>query len=108
MEVAPLAGAWIEMALQLQASQAAQVAPLAGAWIEIQADLLADDWEVSLPSRERGLKSKFDDTYVKRLHVAPLAGAWIEIRTSTRRNRQRKVAPLVGAWIEILPARLIG
>ena len=33
--VAPLAGAWIEMASMVTAWQAMLVAPLAGAWIEI-------------------------------------------------------------------------
>ena len=57
------------------------VAPLAGAWIEIFPVLvLRSSPAVSLPSRERGLKlfpiltDEFGTT------VAPLAGAWIEIR----------------------------
>ena len=56
--VAPLAGAWIEMAVKLsnRARQLA-VAPLAGAWIEI------------LEFGKKGYNSS----------VAPLAGAWIEI-----------------------------
>ena len=33
------------------------VAPLAGAWIEIIMDVATMDVDVSLPSRERGLKS---------------------------------------------------
>ena len=78
---------------------------------------------VSLPSRERGLKScdKFCVAVIPA--VAPLAGAWIEIDGKCRRNTavgslpsrerglkcyhiewsliQKKVAPLAGAWIEI-------
>ena len=34
-EVAPLAGAWIEMVLISQGRKSGGVAPLAGAWIEI-------------------------------------------------------------------------
>ena len=54
--VAPLAGAWIEILSNEKANRHIPVAPLAGAWIEISAskeDVLSD---VSLPSRERGLK----------------------------------------------------
>ena len=55
------------------------VAPLAGAWIEIGYMHSADSGAPSLPSRERGLKYNLDcDTY-KQGRVAPLAGAWIEI-----------------------------
>ena len=56
-EVAPLAGAWIEIIPIDSLAEAINVAPLAGAWIEI---LLCHDW---------GFK----------FWVAPLAGAWIEI-----------------------------
>ena len=35
------------------------VAPLAGAWIEIEMTVGSDGKPVSLPSRERGLKSGF-------------------------------------------------
>ena len=34
---------------------------------------------MSLPSRERGLKSIASESCKEILHVAPLAGAWIEI-----------------------------
>ena len=57
-KVAPLAGAWIEIAVDwLTKITLFNVAPLAGAWIEILSFL----WEVCYSS------------------VAPLAGAWIEI-----------------------------
>ena len=39
MFVAPLAGAWIEIAIVDAAKNAAKVAPLAGAWIEIGDDI---------------------------------------------------------------------
>ena len=55
--VAPLAGAWIEIAFLDLVLKRQGVAPLAGAWIEI----------LLLEAARR------------RLQVAPLAGAWIEI-----------------------------
>ncbi len=55
--VAPLVGAWIEIAF-LQLTQAmAAVAPLVGAWIEIQLRNFIDLVFASLPLWERGLKS---------------------------------------------------
>ena len=63
------------------------VAPLAGAWIEIM-DAIDQRHQLgkSLPSRERGLKScdKFCVAVIPA--VAPLAGAWIEIDGKCRRN----------------------
>ena len=56
--VAPLAGAWIEIAQRRQRHHIMSVAPLAGAWIEIVwrvCRLRNRKW--SLPLRERGLKS---------------------------------------------------
>ena len=55
--VAPLAGAWIEIDTQYAEPQKNHVAPLAGAWIEIRNPKRHDPpVEMSLPSRERGLK----------------------------------------------------
>ena len=56
--VAPLAGAWIEIATPLGGVDLDQVAPLAGAWIEMQDVYTAERTMLSLPSRERGLKLK--------------------------------------------------
>ena len=56
------------------------VAPLAGAWIEITATAsLNGIRSASLPSRERGLKYKVGKILPGDIIVAPLAGAWIEI-----------------------------
>ena len=55
--VAPLAGAWIEMNITVLGSDQDWVAPLAGAWIEI--DVI--------------------EKFTTNPFVAPLAGAWIEI-----------------------------
>ena len=67
-----------------------QVAPFAGAWIEMVGQLLLRYVTKSLPSRERGLKSREFRKIKKRNLVAPFAGAWIEIH----RNRLRGVSPL--------------
>ncbi len=56
---------------------------------------------VSLPLRERGLKSTKQANIFMHLRVAPLAGAWIEIRNAVRELEEIIVAPLAGAWIEI-------
>ena len=55
------------------------VAPLAGAWIEIATIVLPVGAPASLPSRERGLKSFLSGSEKEKDKVAPLAGAWIEI-----------------------------
>ena len=58
LNVAPLAGAWIEIIVSGLFCTAYVVAPLAGAWIEIicREFNVSEDW------------------------VAPLAGAWIEMK----------------------------
>ena len=60
-------------------TNAGLVAPLAGAWIEIA--LMENKYKIdtSLPSRERGLKYCVDYILGRKPSVAPLAGAWIEI-----------------------------
>ena len=55
------------------------VAPLAGARIEISNMSRNFPPEMSLPSRERGLKYLMLDCGLRRQEVAPLAGARIEI-----------------------------
>ena len=78
--VAPLAGAWIEIApAVITLSLPSLVAPLAGAWIEIEKEHTRIDGTQSLPSRERGLKSVGITIMAIMVGVAPLAGAWIEI-----------------------------
>ena len=55
--VAPLAGAWIEIHAVWQGRVFCIVAPLAGAWIEIIHNASKNYAQhLSLPSRERGLK----------------------------------------------------
>ena len=55
-EVAPLAGAWIEMLFGSTIIGSYSVAPLAGAWIEITEERDAIFFGESRPSRARGLK----------------------------------------------------
>ena len=58
LSVAPFAGAWIEMQVSYQTTPLVLVAPFAGAWIEIPCACTSFfTAEMSLPSRERGLKS---------------------------------------------------
>ena len=83
------------------------VAPLAGAWIEIAA-LIKTGTPIrkSLPSRERGLKFRLLPQISASRVVAPLAGAWIEICLTGQHKKRNSVAPLAGAWIEIIVSSL--
>ena len=54
--VAPFAGAWIEIRSVKEVKMAVKVAPFAGAWIEIVRSCQKFIISLSLPSRERGLK----------------------------------------------------
>ncbi|GEM_PF-2950154 len=81
--VAPYAGAWIEMRNSRKLSrQKSAVAPYAGAWIEIKGGGLIPRPQMSLPTRERGLKYKRASRIHRKKLVAPYAGAWIEISAS--------------------------
>ena len=78
--VAPFAGAWIEITVNVEPSPLVTVAPFAGAWIEICRIIKQlNPFISSLPSRERGLKSIRCLGHGIRKAVAPFAGAWIEI-----------------------------
>ena len=56
---------------------------------------------MSLPVRERGLKSSDCMVAVRVEIVAPCAGAWIEIILLSVSALLLSVAPCAGAWIEI-------
>ena len=71
--LAPLAGAWFEIRLKNLKMSEKSVAPLAGAWIEIHVFRTPGLWQVSLPSRERGLKYGYGQKRNVRVAVAPLA-----------------------------------
>ena len=80
MEVAPFAGAWVEISRRFATKTAAEnVAPFAGAWVEM------------LSRGYRGLM----------LYVAPFAGAWVEILSQCVILSRKSVAPFAGAWVEI-------
>ena len=83
-DVAPFAGAWIEIKASGLPADYRLVAPFAGAWIEIP---------LNFP-RGRGCR------------VAPFAGAWIEIVTIAFASSFVMVAPFAGAWIEISGVKL--
>ena len=55
---------------------------------------------MSLPSRERGLKSSRQTAWPYS-YVAPFTGAWIEIGSMGTYEYAIEVAPFTGAWIEI-------
>ena len=82
-------------------SKKPDVAPLAGAWIEMAKAVITQEGRPSLPSRERGLKWLCRRIRTGNHEVAPLAGAWIEIRDRKNYGGLSRVAPLAGAWIEI-------
>ena len=84
-DVAPCAGAWVEIAAFRRLPFQRPVAPCAGAWVEIFS---------SFPWRPPFFR------------VAPCAGAWVEMWSVSGRSRQPGVAPCAGAWVEILSARL--
>ena len=79
IDVAPLAGARIEIGKNASTFSYGLVAPLAGARIEIFVDVTEYTQVGSLPSRERGLKYLFSVLFSLLTCVAPLAGARIEI-----------------------------
>ena len=56
---------------------------------------------MSLPSRERGLKSQRHAHGLRATEVAPFTGAWIEIAYAQSCIAPGRVAPFTGAWIEI-------
>ena len=79
--VAPFAGAWIEIKWYISICNLYRVAPFAGAWIEIDRQERGRiTITLSLPSRERGLKSAKVFPIDSAAFVAPFAGAWIEIK----------------------------
>ena len=64
-------------------------------------EILPQILELSLPTRERGLKYILPSALTAMSQVAPYAGAWIEILQSRIPCTAARVAPYAGAWIEI-------
>ena len=56
----------------------------------------------SFPSRERGLKYRYEGYSKRRILVVPLAGTWIEIQIMQKENGVHFVVPLAGTWIEMM------
>ena len=71
LSVAPLAGAWIEINMQMHLMKTFQVAPLAGAWIEISGQTDNAQYNASHPSRVRGLKSTKEQRAYMNLRRTP-------------------------------------
>ncbi len=72
-------GAWIEIKAFTGDFKTFFVAPLVGAWIEIARNWKEHSQSWSLLSWERGLKYYEMAVNVSSVYVAPLVGAWIEI-----------------------------
>ena len=81
--VTPYAGVWIEITNPEPTLDSDEVTPYAGVWIEIKdfRQQYAKYW--SLPTRECGLKSVWDDEKQDFVIVTPYAGVWIEIADPT-------------------------
>ena len=57
---------------------------------------------LSLPSRERGLKSDGSDPPDLRSRSLPSRERGLKLRVPAYRSHDRHVAPFTGAWIEML------
>ena len=104
--VAPLAGAWIEIMQLPTIAALVAVAPLAGAWIEIslgRADLVRR--AMSLPSRERGLKYRQSQNMMILTLSLPSRERGLKFFYFDWLFHIFYVAPLAGAWIEIRDGR---
>ena len=77
------------------------VAPLAGAWIEILYPSVMHSKSGSLPSRERGLKCHDQSVQQFAAVSLPSRGRGLKSCIFVQMEREKNVAPLAGAWIEI-------
>ena len=77
------------------------VVPHAGTWIEITCLEAEYRLRLSFPTRERGLKLRFNDAKIATMIVVPHAGTWIEIFTIPYIMNKYLVVPHAGTWIEI-------
>ena len=73
-------GAWIEIAIKVDAGATKESHPTMGAWIEIPGDV------------RRNREGQWSH---------PTMGAWIEIITYCGKMMLQKSHPTMGAWIEI-------
>ena len=80
----------------------AKVAPLAGAWIEIACARISFCVNIkSLPSRERGLKSLVGQVIYNVHKSLPSRERGLKFPGGKEFINSGQVAPLAGAWIEI-------
>ena len=100
--VAPLAGAWIEIIGFELHPEHEKVAPLAGAWIEILYPSVMHSKSGSLPSRERGLKCHDQSVQQFAAVSLPSRERGLKYAQSHNPRHRQAVAPLAGAWIEII------
>ena len=92
----------MKLAELLGLQEGVNVAPLAGAWIEISTAQFLTALQTSLPSRERGLK--FEEYAKKGGRVAmslPSRERGLKFPFQPHLAYRHMVAPLAGAWIEI-------
>ena len=98
-------GAWIEIWRPSTVSGQRRVAPLVGAWIEIACFCgSCEPKTTSLPLWERGLKSGGYSRPYGTLPSLPLWERGLKFRSCAGSGSYFPVAPLVGAWIEIFPS----
>ena len=99
--VAPFAGAWIEMCSAREMEPSIYVAPFMGAWIEILVVVCHYLLHASLPSRERGLKWCGQHDRAGSLRSRPSRERGLKYMKPCPDDVQLCVAPFAGAWIEI-------
>ena len=77
------------------------VAPFAGAWIEIVPLYARYFSTTSLPSRERGLKSRRGYVEWRFKKSLPSRERGLKLIDEAHHSKANSVAPFAGAWIEI-------
>ena len=77
------------------------VAPYAGAWIEIIRLSPRRVLPRSLPTRERGLKSKSVACFFRDFRSLPTRERGLKSEDNVIETEPNRVAPYAGAWIEI-------
>ena len=100
--VAPFAGAWIEISTLWRTCHRLPVAPFAGAWIEINNSESVVVLNESLPSRERGLKSDCRLYFFSIIRSLPSRERGLKLFVDATHEGLGFVAPFAGAWIEIV------
>ena len=90
------------MSIRISPDWQSIVAPLVGAWIEIALLINVDIPMRSLPSWERGLKYAYLSVAFIVIQSLPSWERGLKSPFKSLRNSKRGVAPLVGAWIEMV------